>query len=459
MALPPESAVGPHPRSEGGSSPLPGGPVAYRVGVGEEPSAQAPTTHASVRPGTAVPIGWSILLGPISLRTWRALASVVVSLVVGAVFFVGLACALLLSGAVSWIVGVGMLVLSFALRLAAGMAGLDRRRIARMTGVRIEPALPPERASDLSFLQRQKAWSQSPVVRRLVAYQFVRLPVCAASLFAVSVTWFGMIAGLGNVGSAGFGHGFTRLLLGLVCLFVWPLLARLGSAIDVSLARILLGPSRSGQLSAEVQRLGEARTLAVESAQTERRRIERDLHDGLQPKLVSLALELGLAKARFDRDPAAARSLIYQAHEEAKTVIEDLRSLVRGIHPSVLDERGLDAAFSALVASCAVPVRVEVMLSQRPEQAIEAVAYFVVAEAITNVTKHSSATRASVMITESGGLLRVLVEDDGEGGAQVESGGGLAGLAARVAAIDGTLSVSSPPGGPTHIEAVIPCAR
>jgi signal transduction histidine kinase len=129
---------------------------------------------------------------------------------------------------------------------------------------------------------------------------------------------------------------------------------------------------------------------------------------------------------------------------------------VRGIHPSVLDERGLDAAFSALVASCAVPVRVEVSLSKRLDQAVEAVAYFVVAEAITNVTKHSGASRASVTITEASGLLRVLVEDDGGGGASADPGGGLAGLAARVAAIDGTFAVDSPKGGPTRVQAVIP---
>jgi signal transduction histidine kinase len=410
--------------------------------------------HAPAGSAQSAQIGWSILLGPVSLRTWRAVANMLVSLITGSLFFVAVICALLLSGALSWIVGLGMLVLSSALRLAARMARVDRWRIKRVTGVYIELASTPGSASDLSFRERQKAWPQSSAVRRLVAYQIVRLPVTAASLFAVGVAWFGMIAGLGNVGSAGFSA--SRLLLGLVCLFGWPLLARLGSAIDVSLARALLGPSRSGQLSAEVQRLGEARTLAVESAETERRRIERDLHDGLQPKLVSLALELGLAKARFERDPASARSLINQAHEEAKTAIEDLRGLVRGIHPSVLDERGLDAAFSALVANCSVPVRVEVSLGQRPDQAVEAVAYFVVAEAITNVTKHSGASRAAVMITEGAGLLRILVEDDGSGGAQVEPGGGLAGLAARVAAIDGTFHVTSPPGGPTHLEAVIP---
>jgi signal transduction histidine kinase len=411
---------------------------------------------APAEPLRAAQIGWAILLGPVSWRTWRAIANLLISLVTGSLFMAVLIFALLLSGALSWIVGLGMLVLTFTLRLAAGMAGLDRRRVRRMAGVRIEPALPTGPGSELSFRQRQKAWSRSPVVWRLVAYQFARPPLGFLSLFAVSGIWALMISSFGQSGDASSGNGFGHLMLGLVALFVWPLVARLGSSLDVSLARWLLGPSRSGQLSAEVQRLGEARTLAVESAESERRRIERDLHDGLQPKLVSLALELGLAKARFERDPESVRSLINQAHEEAKTAIEDLRGLVRGIHPSVLDERGLDAAFSALVASCAVPVRVEVSLSKRLDQAVEAVAYFVVAEAITNVTKHSGASRASVMITEASGLLRVLVEDDGGGGASAEPGGGLAGLAARVTAIDGTFAVNSPKGGPTRVEAIIP---
>jgi signal transduction histidine kinase len=325
--------------------------------------------------------------------------------------------------------------------------------VRRFAGVPVDPAPLPEAAPELSFRQRQKAWTQSPAVRRLVLYQLLRLPVTAASLTALGFT----VAGVFEV----FNHGdaaYIRFAVMLVCFFGWPLVARLGAAIDVSLVRWLLGTSRSGQLSAEVQRLGEARTLAVESAETERRRIERDLHDGLQPKLVSLALEIGLAKARFERDPEAAKSLIYRAHDEAKTAIEDLRNLVRGIHPSVLDERGLDAALSALIASCPVPVHVEVTLSRRPDQTREAVAYFVVAEAITNVTKHSGATRASVIINEGGGLLRVVVEDNGEGGARTDPGGGLAGLGARVTAIDGTFTVTSPPGGPTFIEAVIPCA-
>jgi signal transduction histidine kinase len=416
---------------------------------------QSAPTRAPGSPGDqpGMTIRRAILLGPVSPRTWRAVISMVISLVTGGLFFVVLIFALLISAALSWIVGLGMLVLSFTLRLAARMAGLDRRRVRRFAGVSIGAAPLPEPAPELSFRQRQKAWAQSPAVRRLVVYQIVRLPVTAASLTALSFTVVGIFAGFNG------GHPpYTRFALFLVCFFGWPLVARLGAAVDVSLVRWLLGPSRSGELSAEVQRLGEARTLAVESAETERRRIERDLHDGLQPKLVSLALEIGLAKARFERDPEAAKSLIYRAHDEAKTAIEDLRNLVRGIHPSVLDERGLDAALSALIASCPVPVHVEVTLSRRPDPTREAVAYFVVAEAITNVTKHSGATRASVIINEGGGLLRVVVEDNGEGGARTDPGGGLAGLGARVAAIDGTFTVTSPPGGPTFIEAVIPCA-
>ncbi len=415
---------------------------------------QAARTRALAGPGDApaMTIRRAILLGPISPRTWRALAGLVVSLLTGALFFVVLVFALLVSAALSWIVGLGMLVLSFTLRLAARMAGLDRRRVRRFARVRVEPAPLPDSGADLTFRQRQKAWAQSPAVRRLVIYQLVRPPVTCASLTATTFVILGIVAGFTNRPST------AHALVGVACLFGWPLVVRLGAAIDVSLVRWLLGPSRSGQLSAEVRRLGQARTLAVESAETERRRIERDLHDGLQPKLVSLALELGLAKAKFERDPQAAKSLIYRAHDEAKTAIEDLRSLVRGIHPSVLDERGLDAALSALIASCPVPVHVEVTLGRRPDPTREAVAYFVVAEAITNVTKHSGATRASVIINEAAGLLRVLVEDNGQGGARADPGGGLAGLAARVAAIDGTFTVTSPPGGPTHIEAVVPCA-
>lgn len=220
-------------------------------------------------------------------------------------------------------------------------------------------------------------------------------------------------------------------------------------------ARSLLAPTRQ----AEVAHLAKARTQAVTTAEAERRRIERDLHDGLQPRLVALAVDLGIAEARFGKDPESARLLLARAHRDAKTAIEELRSLVRGIHPSVLDGRGLDAALSALVASCPVPVRLNVDLPQRPDPVREAAAYYVAAEAITNVAKHAGARSAEVEVRTGARGLHVMVEDDGRGGARLEPGGGLAGLAARIGSLDGTFTVSSPAGGPTRVEAVIPCER
>lgn len=243
-----------------------------------------------------------------------------------------------------------------------------------------------------------------------------------------------------------FPTGIAIAALGLLA--APPLLRGYGRA-----ARLLLAPGRQ----AEIHRLAEARTQAVTAAEAERRRIERDLHDGLQPLLVSLAVDLGIAEARFGKDPGSARSLVARAHADAKTAIEELRSLVRGIHPSVLDGRGLDAALSALIASCPVPVALRVDLPRRPDPVREAAAYYVAAEAITNIAKHASARGATVTVATSGHDLRVVIEDDGSGGARIEPGGGLAGLAARIGSIDGTFTVSSPPGGPTRIEAVIPC--
>ncbi len=440
-----------------------------------------------------------VLLSPFAPATWRALRSLLASLAASAVFAAVLLCALavglgwlalvlawLLTVAIgvvtrpvrwpvrpvrkrrardqkprgAWAASLGMLVYCVTMKISACLTWMDRVRVRPRTGAGMELAPWPSAPTGPRLYQRQRAWLESPVIRRAALYQFARLPAVVAIATAVSCACALMVVGLsGNLWAGDSARHGLNVPIGLLCVFVWPAVVRLGSAIDVALARALLGPSRTGQLSAEVEHLAEARAHAVESAESQRRRIERDLHDGLQPRLVSLALELGIARSRFERDPDYARSLLEQAHEEAKTAIHDLRSLVRGIHPSVLDERGLDAALSALVASCAVPVRVDVSLTRRPDRPQEAVAYFVVAEAVTNVTKHSGATAASVTIADDGSLLRVLVTDDGNGGAAIEPGGGLAGLAARVASIDGTLTVSSPPGGPTRIAAELPCGR
>ncbi|MDP1807620.1 MAG: sensor histidine kinase, partial [Acidimicrobiales bacterium] len=200
-----------------------------------------------------------------------------------------------------------------------------------------------------------------------------------------------------------------------------------------------------------------SRAEVVDAAEAERRRIERDLHDGAQQRLVALAMDLGQAREKLDSDPAEAARLVTEAHEEAKRALTDLRDLVRGIHPAILEDRGLDAALSAVVARCPVPVNLSVSLAARPPAAVESTAYFVVSEALVNVARHSRATRATVSIAGSENRLVIEVTDNGVGGADADRGTGLAGLGERVEAGGGWLRVISPTGGPTTIMAELSC--
>jgi signal transduction histidine kinase len=275
----------------------------------------------------------------------------------------------------------------------------------------------------------------------------------------------------------GFGDDYVLLGWGrvgyvlLVTVIGWWMLALAPrimaglAAIDRSLVRALLAADPEAALTARVSELEVSRDASVESAAGELRRIERDLHDGAQQRLVSLAMNLGIAKDRLDQaaatddgavDPRTAE-LVGRAHDEAKQAIAELRDLVRGIHPAVLTDRGLDAAVSALAARCPVPVELRSELTRRYAAPIEATAYFVVAEALTNVAKHSAARRASVRLGERDGQLIVEIADDGVGGASEEAGGGLRGLADRVRAVEGRLRIASPAGGPTTIIAELPC--
>ena len=418
------------------------------------------TPAAAAVPGLVRPaqVATAILRGPVSARTWLATASLAASMLAGACLFPLITLALIVSAALAGLPGAGRRASAVTARLSARLARFDRWRVRRLAGEDIEP--PP--------------WNNPVPPLRLAGYQLARLPAAAALAFLAYVWWantifflllpmpthasFPIVFDRWRLGEVvltpgGIALGFA---IGIVFVFAGVQILRAAAAVDAGLARALLGPSR---LSSEVARLSQARALAVEAAESERRRIERDLHDGFQPRLVSLAAQLGLAMARFDRDPAAAQSLFGQAHEEAKTALADLRNVIRGIHPPVLDECGLDAALSGLVAGCPVPVRVDLSLAARPDRTREAIAYFIAAEAITNITRHSGAQKASVTITDAGGSLAILVQDDGRGGAAARPGGGLAGLAARVAAVDGTLTITSPPGGPTRVEAMLPCER
>jgi signal transduction histidine kinase len=245
---------------------------------------------------------------------------------------------------------------------------------------------------------------------------------------------------------------------GLAALFAAPWLTAGVQTLDVRITSALLGPSRTKELQHRVEHLTQTRAGVVDAADAERRRLERDLHDGTQQRLVSLAMNLGIARAQAVTEEDA-RQAIVDAHEEAKAALAELRDLIRGLHPAVLEDRGLDAALSGVTARMAIPVRLSVEIHRRPAAVIEAVAYFVVSEGLANIAKHAQASQAEVVVTRSGDRLHVIVSDDGNGGADPARGTGLAGLARRVAAVDGTFDISSPPGGPTLLTVDLPCTR
>jgi signal transduction histidine kinase len=416
----------------------------------------------------------AVLAGPFAPRTWLAGADLVLSLVIGLATFV-LITVLVVTGVGLIVVALlGLVLLVATLHLARYMAALDRARIRTFLGYEISTPSLPARAPGQTFLSWQRAKVTSRAMWKPCVYQIVRLPIMVVVTTAAVATWSFAAALIAlpiyirptvpGGKNWWFGSGAPPAeavawlcAAGVVLLFIAPWVTRALTHIDLALAQALLGSSRRDRLSTEVARLSVSRARVVDATDAERRRIERDLHDGVQPRLVSLAITLGRARAKFDADPEEANRLLSQAHDSAKEALSDLRDLARGIHPSVLDDRGLDAALSALVAGSPVPVVVDVDLPTRPSRTNEAVAYFFVAEAVTNVAKHARATQAVVTIHQDGDVMRILVADDGGGGATATPGGGLAGLTDRLAAVDGTLSVTSPPGGPTRLEAVIPC--
>ncbi|MDQ3576168.1 MAG: sensor domain-containing protein [Actinomycetota bacterium] len=256
-----------------------------------------------------------------------------------------------------------------------------------------------------------------------------------------------------------FGFALAVASVPLVPLALWvtPRYAWLHSQLAIT----MLGPDRTADLTAKAERLQASRARGVDAAEAERRRIERDLHDGAQQRLVAVAMGLGRAKLKLDADPESARALIDEAHADAKLAVAELRDLARGIYPAVLGDRGLDAALSSLAAKCPIPVEVTVVVEPRPPAAVESTAYFIVGESLTNIAKHSGASNATIRVWRedrgNGDQVVVEVTDDGHGGAGLREGGGLSGLADRAATIDGVMTVVSPLGGPTVIRADLPC--
>jgi signal transduction histidine kinase len=407
----------------------------------------------------------------VSPRTWLATTHHLAGFILGtAAFTVFVTCYTLGFGLIPLAL-VGLPVLGVTTRLAEWFAAAERARFGLLLGVQI-PAWPQGTRPTYRWgvvprwrmLAERSTWAEA-------GYTLLRLPVSAVTMtLSLSVWSAGLVmltlplynsslpsggADLGGTVLRGTPTMLASAVIGLVLLLAAPVVTRGLAAADAGLSRRLLGPRRD--LAARVTELERSRERVVDAAEAERRRIERDLHDGAQQRLVALAMELGRAKARFADDLDAARDLVDQAHAQAKEALTELRNLVRGVHPPVLTDRGLDAALSGLAALCPVPVDVHVDVPVRPKSSVEAVAYFVVAEALTNVAKHSRASHARVVVEGHGypGTLTVMISDDGIGGADPGSPG-LSGLADRVSGVDGRLTVESPKGGPTIIAAELP---
>jgi signal transduction histidine kinase len=403
---------------------------------------------------------------------WRELCHVALGVVTGTVgFTVTVALAATTAGLlITFPLALPVAWLLFA--VGHGLAVLDRSRLASLLDVDLADPVPPLVATTWLGRLRERAlcW---PRWKEMI-HHVVALPSGLLAFGVVFGVWCGSLALIGLPayvqalpgGSAKFGvfelhQGMGAVLaaaVGVVGVVVAPWVTRTVSRALGAWAALLLGPGREAVLEETVSRLETSRSAAVDSAEAERRRIERDLHDGAQQRLVALAAGLGEARVKLDEgDIDAGRALVTGAHAEAKAALKEIRDLVRGIHPVILEDRGLDAALSAVVARAPVPVTLAVDLAERPSAVAESTAYFVVNEALTNVARHASATRADVGVARSGDRLVIEVRDDGVGGADASKGTGLQGLRDRVAAVGGTMHVISPDGGPTTVSVEVPC--
>jgi signal transduction histidine kinase len=278
------------------------------------------------------------------------------------------------------------------------------------------------------------------------------------SALAVGTTWWAC-----QTTSAFAQHAGQSALVALFLIGVWAAAGRgpFWPVWPIAVLALLIGfraVTRGAANEKRVETLTVSRAGAVEAAESQLRRIERDLHDGAQARLVALGMNLGLAEQQLTKDPEKAQEHLAEARAAATAALQELRDLARGIHPPILADRGLDAAIRALATHTAVPVSVDVELAERPPVAVENAAYFVAAEGLTNALKHAHPSRIDIDVHKRADGLVVRVLDDGGGGAS-EANGGLHGLRQRVEALDGSLRIASPEGGPTVIEAVLPCVR
>ncbi|MFD7405589.1 sensor histidine kinase [Streptomyces sp. NPDC059866] len=364
------------------------------------------------------------------VHTWKEIAHLLANLPMSLLGFVYVATALFTSAFLTVTV-IGFPLLAAALMGARQLGKLERARARKLLGVRVDEPSPLPLRGGGGFLPRLWMTLKDPVGWRTILYDFMRLP------------W-----------------GILTFVITLTSLFVlWPVLPFIARALanaDRAMVRGLLSPS--DELERRIAELESDRGVVVDTAAADLRRIERDLHDGAQARLVNLAMGLGLAKEKLleGQSDELVAAMVEEAHGEVKLALQELRDLARGIHPAVLTDRGLDAALSAVASRCTVPVQVTVDLKSRPAEAIEGIAYFTVSELLQNVSKHSGATSASVDVWRTEERLLIQVGDNGRGGAGLDGGTGMRGLAERLDAVDGLFVIESPRGGPTLITAELP---
>ncbi|MFZ3472222.1 sensor histidine kinase [Streptomyces sp. 4.24] len=419
-----------------------------------------------------------MLRAPVQGRTWREFGYLMLGLPLSTLYF-SLAVAGVSLGAGLLVTFLGVPVLAGVLAMCRGFGRIERARVRGLLGHDIaEPA--PIRAKKPGPIAAMGALLKSGSAWRHVLYSVIHFPwavfgFCVALVFwaygwamLLYPLWFWVFPaytdqpGLQLFQNDDYSFYLDSPLaialtcaIGLAFTLATPWVIRALTTVDRLLVAGLLGPSR---LDHRVSELESDRGVIVDTAAADLRRIERDLHDGAQARLVALAMDLGLAKEKLTEDPRAAARMVDEAHGEVKIALQELRDLARGIHPAVLTDRGLDAALSSVAARCAVPVRVAVDLPARPAAAIEGIAYFTVSELLQNISKHAGARTASVDVWKSGERLLIQVADDGRGGAGGDAlaGSGLAGLAERLDAVDGVLVVDSPVGEGTTVTAELP---
>ncbi|MFE0099555.1 sensor histidine kinase [Streptomyces sp. NPDC059009] len=362
-------------------------------------------------------------------HTWREIAHLLVNLPMGIIGFV-YAVTVVFTGGLLSVTVIGLPLLALGLAGARQYGRMERARARTLLGLHVdEPSPLPTARHRGGFFGWLWTGLKDPVGWRTMLYAVMRLP-------------WGVVT-------------FAVTTVGLFVLWpVLPFVVRGLANADRAMVRGLLSPS--DELEQRIAELESDRGVVVDTAAADLRRIERDLHDGAQARLVALAMGLGLAKEKLLEDPDAAAEMVGEAHGEVKLALQELRDLARGIHPAVLTDRGLNAALSAVASRCTVPVKVTAELPERPAEAIEGIAYFTVSELLQNVSKHSGARSASVDVWRSDRRLLIQVWDDGRGGASLDGGTGMAGLADRLGAVDGLFVIESPQGGPTTITAELP---